>query len=169
MVIDPFRFARKGEQLEINLSLSAAGRLLGVIASRSEITLQLNGCRNENKRLVLDGRISGSVSVVCQVCLKPMPMPVEIDFVLFPVASEQQAERLQEDLEALLINDNLLELTELVSNELILSMPVAVSHFQIAGINCVEKDNFTTGSLTEDAQQEHFSSPFEILKSIKQK
>ena len=169
MIIDPFRFAKKGEQLEKVLSLTSDGRLQGVITGKSDVTLTLEGGRFENKRLMLKGNIKGSISVQCQVCLHNMQMPVNIDFKLFPVSSEQQAESLQEEFEPIVIEDNSLALIELVTNELILSMPVAVSHIEIDGRDCVDKDIFSSGSPVLDTKEETKISPFAVLKSIKQK
>jgi len=163
-VIDPFRFARSAEQLERVISLSPDGRLEGIIAETCDITLQLNGGRHENKRFVLDGHISGSVVVQCQVCIENMAMPLNIDFRVFPVKSEEQAERLHDDFEPIVINENNnLALKELVTNELILSMPVAFSHIEIEGVDCANMDNFTSGVV----QEEKKISPFAMLKSKK--
>ena len=163
-MIDPFRFARSGEQLEKVISLSPKGRLDGILAEKSDITLQLNGGRHENKRFVLDGHINGSLIVQCQVCLETMPLPLDIDFRVFPVKSEEQAERLHEDFEPIVINENNnLALEELVTNELILSIPVAFSHIEIEGNDCANMDNFTSGIV----QVEKKISPFAMLKSKK--
>jgi uncharacterized protein len=163
-VIDPFRFARSGEQLEKVISLSPKGRLDGVLAEKCDITLQLNGGRHENKRFVLDGHINGSLIVQCQVCLEKMALPLDIDFRVFPVKSEEQAERLHEDFEPIVINENNnLALEELVTNELILSIPVAFSHIEIEGNDCANMDNFTSGIV----QVEKKISPFAMLKSKK--
>lgn len=169
MVIDPFRFARKGEQLDKVIRLSPKGRLHGIITEASDLRLQMTGGRNEQKRFMLEGFISGEATAQCQVCLMNMSIPVKIEFTLFPVSSEQQAERLQENLDPIIIEDNCLELAELVTNELILSMPVALSHAGIGGRDCVDKERFSTEDLSEKEQKENQPSPFAILKSIKRK
>ena len=167
VLIDPFRFARTGEQLVTDLSLLPEGRLQGLITEKSNITLNLEGSRNEYKRFMLEGHISGSVSVQCQVCLESIQMPLDINFRLFPVMSEEQAERLRQEFEPIVIEDNSLLLEELVTNELILSLPVAVSHIEIDGKDCANKDNFSTGNLEKERQEEKKSSPFAKLESLK--
>ena len=166
-MIDPFRFARTGEQLEKVITLLPEGRLQGVIADKCAVTLQLEGSRNEQNRFVLEGHISGYVLMQCQVCLQNMQMPLDIDFRLVPVSSEQQAENLQQEFEPIVIEDNSLALSELVINELILSMPVAISHLEVDGKDCATKGSFSIGNLDEERQEEKKSSPFAILKSIK--
>jgi len=167
--IDPFRFARTGEQLETVISLLPEGRLQGIIADKSSINLNLRGSRNENRRYMLEGHISGAVIVQCQVCLEKMDVPLDINFRLFPVMSEEQAERLDQELEPIVIEDNSLALNDLVTNELILSMSVTYSHIEVDGSDCADKANFTAGDLQQEYQKEKKSSPFAILKSIKQK
>ncbi|MCP3673352.1 MAG: DUF177 domain-containing protein [Gammaproteobacteria bacterium] len=167
MLIDPFRFARTGEQLVTNISLLPEGRLQGVIADKSDITLDLTGSRNEYKRFMLEGHISGFVSVQCQVCLENLQMPLDINFRLFPVISEEQAERLQQEFEPIVIEDNSLALEELVTNELILSLPVAISHIEIDMKDCANRDNFSAGNLEKERQEEKKSSPFAKLESLK--
>ena len=163
-MIDPFRFARIGEHLEKLICLSPDGRLEGILAGESEIFLTLDGSRHENKRFMLNGHIAGFAKVQCQVCLEQMKLPLDINFRVFPLRSEEQAERLQEEFEPIVINDdNRLALSELVTNELILSMPVASSHIEIEGVNCANKDDFTSGKVEVKKKV----SPFAILKSKK--
>ena len=165
-MIDPFRFARKGKQLERILGLRPEGRLQGIIAEKCDINLQLSGNRDSNNRLLLEGHISGAVIVQCQVCLDNLQMPVDFSFRLYPVSSEEQAEKLQKDFEPLVVEDNSLALSELVTNELILTLPVAISHLSVDGTNCVNEDKFSAGDLTEERLKEGKSSPFAILKSM---
>jgi len=129
----------------------------------------LKGGRNDDRRYVLEGHIDGSVIVQCQVCLENMKVPLDINFRLFPVMSEEQAERLKEDLEPIVIEDNSLALSTLVTNELILSMSVTNSHIEFDGTDCIDKDSYNSGTVEEFRQEEKKESPFAILKSFKQK
>lgn len=165
MLIDPFRFARAGEQLVKVIDLNPEGRLDGIIAAKCNVSLLLKGSRNEANRLLLEGNIEGFIDVQCQVCLESMQLPVDIAFRLLPVSSEQQAERLQDEFEPIVIEDNSLALSELVINELILSLPVTFSHIEVDGRDCARKDSFTAGMV----QEEKKTSPFAVLKSIQQK
>jgi len=165
-VIEPFRFARNGEQLERVVSLLPEGRLEGVIAEKSDLTLQLQGSKPEHNRFVLDGQVRGTIIAQCQVCLENLQMPVDIQFRLYLVKSDEQAEKLGQEFEPLIIEDDSLLLSELVKNELILSMPVAISHIEVDGIDCVNKDLYSSGNLDKEFQEDKKSSPFAILKSI---
>ena len=169
MLIDPFRFAKKGDQLEKVFNLKPEGRLEGLITANSDVNLHLEGNMTEQKKFVLDGRITGKVSVQCQVCLDNIQMPIDFDFKLYPVSSEQLAEDMQQEFEPVIVEDNKLALDELVINELILSMPVVSTHIDNEGKDCTDKVSFTSGSLPEVKQDEKKVSPFAILNSIKQK
>ncbi len=162
MIIDPFRFAKRAQQLNTIVQLMPVGRLEGVIAQESQLNLLLNGGRNENNRLVLSGEINGTVKVICQVCLDIVEYPVDITFRLLPVISEEQAEKLNQNIEPIIIEDDKLELDELVNNELILAMPVAICHRDVDGKDCADKDNFTVGEIEHQTK----SSPFDVLKNI---
>jgi len=169
MLIDPFRFAKKGDQLEQVFNLEPEGRLKGVIAGPSDITLHLEGSISEQKKFVLEGKIEGMICVQCQVCLENIRMPVEFEFRLYPVSTEQQAETLEKECEPVIIEENSMALRELVVTELILSMPVVTTHIDIEGKNCADNSSFSVGNLPEDCQNDKNSSPFAILNSIKQK
>ena len=172
MLFDPFRFARNGELLEKVVSLTPEGRLEGVIADKSDLSLQMKGYKTEQHRYVLEGSLQGFVVVQCQVCLENFQMPVAIEFRLYLVKSEKQADDLQQEFEPLIIEDDSLALIDLVNNELILSMPVAISHIEVEGKDCINKDLFSSGNLDKEIQEEKKSSPFAVLKllnSIKQK
>ena len=167
-MIDPFRFAKRGQQLEKVVTLLPKGRLDGIIADKSDVSLQLTGGKYEKNRFVLEGHLGGTATVQCQVCLENLALPLDIDFSVVPVTSEERAEQLQQEYEPIVIEDNSLALSELVTNELILSMPVACTHIEINGEECIEKDSLSTDTVIDSGQEEKKSSPFAILKSIKQ-
>ncbi len=168
MLIDPFRFAKKGDQLDKVFNLLPEGRLEGIITGSSDVNLHLEGNKTEQRKFVLDGRLTGNVCVQCQVCLENIHLPVDFDFRLYPVSSEQQAEDMQKEFEPVIVEDNSLALDELVINELILSMPVVTTHVDSDGKDCAVKVSFSSGSLPEEVQDEKNTSPFAILNSIKQ-
>ncbi len=169
MLIDPFRFARKRDQLERCFHLEAKSRLQGIITGNSDINLKLFGNKSEEGRLVLDGQIEGIACVQCQVCLDNIKMPLDFQFRLYPVSSEQEAEKLQQELEPVIVENNSLVLIDLVINELILSMPAITSHINIEGNTCIDESRLSSGTLPEESREEINSSPFAILNTIKQK
>jgi len=162
VIIDPFRFAKKSEPLERVITLQPKDRLEGVILENSEITIHLSGNRNHKGRLTLEGELSGSVKLRCQVCLENIDYPVDVSFKLVLVSSEERAEELTENEEAIIIIDDQLELEELVTTELLLAMPVSASHRDITGNDCISDDALVSGEL----ETQKSSSPFDVLKNL---
>lgn len=95
---------------------------------------------------------------VCQRCLEPMPIALEIDRRLRFVRSEAEAERLDvESDEDVLALEPTLDVLELIEDELLLELPLVPRHEQ-----CV--DLAALGSDDPAAEAAH---PFQALAALK--
>ena len=76
----------------------------------------------------LKGRLSATLSVECQRCLKPMEIEVTGSFKFALVNSEDEFELLPEELEPYLIEGKEQSIVELIEDELLLSLPMVTVH-----------------------------------------
>jgi uncharacterized protein len=72
--------------------------------------------------------IEGVAELVCQRCLAPMRWPVQSSSRVALIPSEQQADRVPDDLEPVLAEGDRLRLRDLVEEELLLSLPIVPLH-----------------------------------------
>jgi uncharacterized protein len=72
--------------------------------------------------------VQGAAELTCQRCLAPMRFAVESSSRVALVASEKQADRVPEDLEPVLAEDDRVRLQDLVEEELLLTLPIVPLH-----------------------------------------
>ena len=104
----------------------------------------------------LDGEVSLNIYLTCQRCLEALPFNLDLNFSLAFVKNENQAEELREHLEIYLFEDEELSLIDLISDEILLSMPMVPKH----NLDCLS--SFKEHNNYEQVKE----SPFAILKNI---
>jgi uncharacterized protein len=72
--------------------------------------------------------LSGSATLECQRCLQPLQLPLQTRVRIALVDSEEKAARVPEDLEAVLASGGRISIGELVTEELLLSLPIVPLH-----------------------------------------
>lgn len=85
-------------------------------------------CRVESK-YVLDGTLKGALRVICDRCLDSYRHEIESGFNYFLVPAPDDTEKdelelMEEDIEALFIHDDKINLDEVIREQLFLSLPV---------------------------------------------
>lgn len=74
------------------------------------------------------GQVRGVLPVQCQRCMGTYDLPVEADFHLGVVQTEEQAASLPTNLEPLFVTDDEIRLVEVIEDELILALPIVPLH-----------------------------------------
>jgi len=140
--IDNIAFAKKGERLNGEVSLSACQRLMDLLQSQvtanadadgsSVIYFSLAGEVDAQGRCFLNVKISATLKTSCQRCLEPMSLPFELNFRyliaegLDEIAEDASADDSDEyDLQA---PDAAMDVVALIEDELIMAMPIAPVH-----------------------------------------
>ncbi|OZA46134.1 MAG: hypothetical protein B7X81_07365 [Hydrogenophilales bacterium 17-61-76] len=90
---------------------------------------RVTGRVNPRGSLSLQVKVSGEVDMTCQRCLSDMPYKVDMERTLYLARNEAEMERLDAlpDSDAIQAGE-VLSLVELVEDEVLLSLPVAVMH-----------------------------------------
>ena len=176
--IDIRKLVVKGAEISANLPVSSLPRIAdllapddsGVETEQSNLTVNFRFYIDDERKRRVDGRITGAVNMICQRCLEPMPVAVDAQFELGIVWSEEDAERLPKSLDPLIVGDELVDLADIVSEELILSLPFVNYHSpedckQGVVYNSVEPED--AGAIEKvDAEQEK-DNPFQVLEQLK--
>ena len=76
----------------------------------------------------LKGKVSASLQVECQRCLKPVETEVSGRFKFGLVSNEEEFELLPEEFEPYLLQDEEQSIIELIEDELLLSLPMVTVH-----------------------------------------
>lgn len=162
--IDPFQLASRGERLEGTIAISAMARLAPSIQDNAgDIHVTLEFGLDEMRQPMVQGTLSGTLSMTCQRCLEPMAQEIDTRFLLGLVKNEYQMKRLSEEYEPLLVTDNSVSLTSMVEDEILLSLPIAPLH---APEHCSQAVVTQTAQNT-NAESEDRPNPFAVLKNLK--
>jgi len=70
----------------------------------------------------------GAASLACQRCMQPMSVTLETDAQVALIASEADAERVPPELEPVLAPGGRISIAELITEELVLTLPIVALH-----------------------------------------
>jgi len=128
--MDPVTLADRGRELNGLVAVSAFKRLASALHSHDgEIEVRLRFGVDEKGRRTLTGSLAGTLELVCQRCLAPYELPIDVALSLVLVESESEAATLPEEVEALVVGDRRSMYTvDMIEDDLILALPVVPRH-----------------------------------------
>ena len=163
--IDPFLLAEKNATLEGKIPLSSLGRVRELLVNdEGEVAIKLLFGK-EGRYAKVEGHITANLAVKCQRCLEAIEWPVNSDIKLGIVSTLDQANKLPESFEPLLISDEeKTPLNDIVEDEILLLLPDIPKHPTACAMPVVpEKKGGTTTSKPEQASKQN---PFSILAEL---
>ena len=126
---DPLRLCALGKAYSGSLPLAELQRLTPLLASlEGEAAFTLGFGRDEAGWSTVDVTVQAELVVQCQRCLGRLRVPVDAHSRLAIVGGPDEAARLPDSLDPLLVEDGSLALRSLVEDELILAIPPAPTH-----------------------------------------
>ncbi len=126
--VDPWRFCRDGQSWETRSEVARFPRLSHEF-TQGKLICRVVGRVVQRGSLSLQLTVSGKVELPCQRCLGSMPYVVEVGRTLYLARNEAEMERLDAlpDSDAIQAGETL-NLVDLVEDEVLLSLPLAVMH-----------------------------------------
>ena len=160
--INAYRLAESGETLKGTLTSTRMARLNEVLAEGPlDITCELAFLKH-GSTFILKGLITTEAVITCQRCLEPMQFAIDNSFELSLVQSEEEATRALSDSEPYLImEDQLLELSNLLEDEVLLSLPGYPRHDS----DCLPHDSGVVRLETNEIEEA--ANPFSVLEKLK--
>lgn len=127
--IDPVAYVDKGRSIEGECPLTHLERLQdAVVDPVGSVRFRLAFGR-EGSVAAIRGSLKAELILQCQSCLGPMRFPVESVFALGLVASIDEANRLPEPFEPLLLDgDGSLRVLDVIEDEILLALPQVPRH-----------------------------------------
>ena len=163
--IDPLHLAEKRVELKGQIPLNRMDRLAGLLANDSGVVSVELFFGREGKLAKIEGQIKAVLELECQNCLEVVEWPVTSAIKLGIVTSIDQANRLPEDYEPLLVEEEKILLKTLVEDELLLSAPTFPKHQHECFFHSI-LDNNKVDSLHHNDQLPS-ENPFSILAKLK--
>jgi uncharacterized protein len=156
--IEPVGLADAGRSFRGEVPVSELKRLSSSLASadgRLEVELEF---RVDERRIrVLAGHIEGSVNLVCQRCLETLRFPLNLDFRLGIVSSNEEIDRLPDGYEPILVTGEPLRTFDVVEDEVLLAVPVIPLHEGV--------DSCESGYVNQPRAEKE--NPFSVLEKLK--
>ncbi len=123
-----------------------------------KLFLRFEFVRNEYNIPVIVGRLETSLELECQRCLKPLELPLKLDFKLMIDASDEKVSN--STLDTLYSDDGYIDIVEVVEEELILAIPLVATHENTA---CNE--NWKVSEVESETPAR--DNPFSVLQQLK--
>lgn len=161
--LDLYAMAEAGRELRGRIDLASLERVLPLLSSPDgalQVTLELG--KSHDGTRYLSGTIEGTLSLQCQRCLESMAYPLEVSFQLGLVHSQEEMGKLPDRFEPLLVSQEPARVADLVSDEVLLTLPIVPVHTDMK--QCRE---LTIDYQTPNAGQRE--NPFAVLAQLKQK
>jgi uncharacterized protein len=162
--------ASRSEQVSEAIDLDSMSRLVDLMhadadlqAKKLEVQLKfLGGIQGFPE---ISGQLKGSLEICCQRCLGLLKWPIELDFHLVIVGSEADiSEDLAEHIDVMAAGEHGIQLTEVIQDEILSSLPLAPMH-EDAG-NCELPEIVEIISEAIDADETEMNNPFEGLADL---
>jgi len=121
----------------------------------------------------ISGTVSGSLALRCQRCLGVLMWPLNLDFRLVVVESDNDMENIADPFDALVAGEDGIRLIEVVEDEILGSLPLAPAHADAADCNgaapasfVVVGDSAVSSMPDAKAAVEETARPFEGLADM---
>ncbi len=149
----------KRRQFKGSLPLSQMSRLQGLLfGQEGEVGFDLRFGK-DGRIAAVTGSVRAELRLQCQCCLGSIPWAVNSQVSLGVVRSIEEADRLPEGYEPLLLEGNTIALADIVQDELLLAIPAIPQHEQCGPDAPREKK-----TLPETSQR---PNPFAVLANLK--
>jgi len=173
--IDCLAFARDSRKLESVIAVRDFTRLCKSLTDSSgEIRYRIETGLKKSGRAFMRLEASGQLQLQCQRCMQDMTLPIDNQFELMIVESETEADQLGEEIDVLLLDEQLISLSDLIEDEILLNLPIIPKH--AAGTDCANNASKDVGAIAEQAitpadeaetNDKAKENPFAVLAELK--
>ncbi len=159
--IQPRKLATKQGELHYHWDIADFERLDGLLYNnQGQIEILLKGRFDDRQRCLVDAKIKAKVQLECQTSFEPIDYEIDTEITYCSVINEEQIEHLEDEYEALLLDDGQVDIKQVIEDELILSLPIVAN--KASGDSTVK---LSFGELPEEKPQD--KNPFAALKDLK--
>lgn len=116
--------------------------------------------RMERARPEIHGNARTAVKLICQRCLEPVEVKIEVKIALGFTQTEEQISELPQSLEPFMLEEEEIPLASLLEQELILALPIVAYHEECEPFPYAGKEEQAVVS-------EEKPNPFAVLEQLK--
>lgn len=161
-LVDPVVFAERQSFIQGLLGLQHLHRLADMLFDKQgELKVDLYFYK-QGKVPVVEGRLQGHINLICQSCLETLDWNVDKIVKIGMVQTIEQADRLQDGFEPLMVAEEKISLPGLIEDEVIISLPDYPRHAH----QCLQHKINVPPADTRTIKQES-DNPFSVLAKLK--
>ncbi len=161
-LIDPVVFAERQSNIKGYLGLQRLERLGTLLFDKTgELKVDLQFYK-EGKVPVIEGRIEGPITLACQSCMEALDWSVDKSVKIGMVQTIEQADRLTDEFEPLMVSDEKMSLPGLIEDEVLISLPDFPRHAH----KCLHYEPAVKLAEPKINEQEP-DNPFAVLATLK--
>jgi len=158
--IQPRKLANKNGELRYRWPIEDLSRLQGLLYSnQGEIKVHLVGENDDRNRCLVKAHITANLKLECQTSFEAIDYLIDTNVVYCSVTDEEQITRMDDDYEALLLDDGQVDIKQVIEDELILALPIAINKTSEE-----LKIKMSYGKLPKQAVEK--KNPFRVLKGL---
>lgn len=166
--LDPWRAAEQGKHFEGAIALSLLPRLSGLLVSaEGEARFELEFFRDEKRRSCVRGKVAARLKLRCQRCLEAVEYEVESRLLLGLVQGLDEAERLPDEYDPLMVENDRFQPADLVEDELILGLPQVPMHTPPDACGDQAARLASEQASSDEPGAENPDNPFRVLAQLK--
>jgi len=160
--IDPLHLADKRGELHGQIPLKQFSRLAENLVSNEGIVFVDLYFGREGRLAKIDGNLKTTLQLQCQNCLEAVEFEINHNVNLGIATTYEQVERLPEEVEPLLLEEETMPLIDLVEDELLLNLPDYPKHAH----NCTENKIIKKHTVVFDEVAITKPNPFSVLSNL---
>lgn len=128
--IDAQKWADREAEIKQVFSLAAFPRVQEIaVEEAGEVSVFCRVSRDAQHRMQLQGNLTAKLALRCQRCLEAVTAEADTEFSLLLVRSEEDADRLADDADFLVLDEEgQLALADAIEDELLLALPMVPLH-----------------------------------------
>lgn len=166
--LDPWRAAEQGRRLEGTIALAELPRVVDLLINpEGGGRFELEFFRDDKRRSCVRGRVTATLELRCQRCLGPLAFQVDATLLLGLVQGFDEAERLPEEYDPLIVEDDRVRPAELVEDELILALPQVPMHAPHEACADGAMRQAPVDAPAGEPGEEEADNPFQVLVQLK--
>ncbi len=163
--IQPVKLARKEGEVRFNWKVKDFERFASSLYSdKGNIQVLLSGYFDDRRRCLIKADIKADVQLECQTTFEAINHKIDKHVVYCALVDENQFKEVEDEFEPVLMEEGYLNVTQVIEDELILSVPIVANKSQ-DNIN----QPMSYGELDEKAiaEEKAKNNPFAVLKDLK--
>jgi uncharacterized protein len=162
-IVDAMLLAMRGSKIEQTFAMSDLPRVSDYAADASATARLTATFRNLDGKALIDGAVTAELQLRCQRCMQPVTVPVDDEFSVMLIGSENELDTLSPEQDAIVAEAERLDLRWLTEEQLLLASPLVPLHADEAecGIDVAKQ---TTVSAPVETQR-----PFADLRAMLKK